>query len=220
MSLQDNILKQYEELGRKGLIILQDLIERSNIPTIDKYLEDLNGVINSYKIPSNTPYTSEQKIYADRNFFARDPIEVARELIGAKIYLGNEERGRITETGAYKGHVSRKVTGLEYAPGELYIMVVQGGNTTLVINTERQEDASVITIRGLEVEGAQKRVAEVTSHLGLDKSYNNRLFSDAALAIELDSSITPTFISKRDAPNHKIKMPENCLGHYYLRPPT
>ena len=217
MTLQNIILEQYEELNRRGLIVLQGLIEQVNITAIDKYLVALEKVIKPYEITTHTSHAPEQSVYADTSFFERDPIDVARELIGAKIYSGGQEKGTIRETGAYKGHASRKMSGLEYGAGKLYIFPMQGGKTTLVINTEREGEASVITIRGLEVEGTQKAVTEVVPHLGLNKSHNNQLFSDAGLAIELHTSIPSSFISRRDALNQRMKMPNNCLGNYYLK---
>ncbi len=136
--------------------------------------------------------------------------------MGAKIYSGDKS-GVVTETGAYEGHVNpkRRVKGLEWAPGDLYIMYSQGGKTNLVINTEKEGIASVVTVRELELQdGSKLGTSEVVQYFGLSKDHNRRTFLDAGLRIELNP-ISSTFIPRDAAHKYGIKsMSDNCLGYY------
>jgi DNA-3-methyladenine glycosylase len=103
----------------------------------------------------------------DRSFFARDVVEVARELIGCTLWTdrsGGATAGLIVETEAYAGvgdpasHAARlksgRVQSMRGAPGIAYIYRSYGIHTMLNIVCEPEGSASAVLIRALEpVEG-------------------------------------------------------------------
>ncbi len=212
---------------------LSSVVDRYELPVIQKTFEtptqEILGVRKIFEAssqdipttPTNIPTTSTkqgtsegQKRYFDAEFFKRPSLIVGKELMGAKICREDKE-GIIIETGAYQGHVSHRVEGLEYGPGRLYIMALQGGNSTLVIGTEGEGIASVVTIRALEIKDKKVLgVSGIIPYLGLNKSNNKTLFSEANISLELCTDTPTLFISNEDSNKHGIKMPNNCLGYY------
>ncbi len=116
------------------------------------------------------------------NFFQRDTVTVAKELLG-KILVrrfedGSIKRYRITETEAYCGqedlacHSSKgrtKRTEVMFQPGGLvYVYLIYGMYWLLNFVTEKEDNASAVLIRGLEgFDGPGKLGRE----LKLDKSF-------------------------------------------------
>ena len=86
------------------------------------------------------------------DFFVRNSIEVARDLLGRSLvrsYGGHQMGGLIIETGAFYGHEGRRggrAEGLYRPPGIIFIYTGQRGYRTLAIGTEKQDVPSVITI--------------------------------------------------------------------------
>ena len=101
-----------------------------------------------------------------RNFFNRDTVIVAQELLGKHLVrkIGNKiVRVKITETEAYCGptdlacHASKGMTprtkvmfGL---PGHAYIYLIYGMYHCLNIVTEKEGYPAAVLIRGVELEG-------------------------------------------------------------------
>ena len=104
-----------------------------------------------------------------RDFFDRDTVEVARDLLG-KILVrrvdGMTLSGRITETEAYVGRMDKACHAYGYKrtartetlfapPGTAYIYLIYGIYHCLNFVTEREGEPSAVLLRGLEpVDGA------------------------------------------------------------------
>ena len=130
------------------------------------------------------------------NFFQRDTVTVAIELLGKilvrKFEDGSVKRYRITETEAYCGqddlacHSSKgrtKRTEVMFQPGGLvYVYLIYGMYWLLNFVTEEDDNASAVLIRGLEgFDGPGKLGRE----LKLDKSfYGENLETSSRLWLE------------------------------------
>jgi DNA-3-methyladenine glycosylase len=103
----------------------------------------------------------------DRSFFARDVVDVARDLIGCTLWTdrsGGATAGMIVETEAYSdvsdpaSHAARlkkgRVLSMRGIPGIAYIYRSYGIHTMLNIVCEPEGSASAVLVRALEpVEG-------------------------------------------------------------------
>lgn len=98
-----------------------------------------------------------------REFYARDTLTVARELLGkcvVRLYAGVRLAGRITEVEAYIGeddrasHASPGLTArnapMYGPPGYTYVYLIYGVHHCLNIVTERERFPAAILIRALE----------------------------------------------------------------------
>lgn len=105
-----------------------------------------------------------------RDFYDRDTLTVARELLGCKIirlYNGQRLVGRITETEAYIGRIDKACHAYGYKrtartetlfapPGTAYLYLIYGMYTCLNFVTEPQGEPAAVLIRAIEpVEGAE-----------------------------------------------------------------
>ncbi len=156
-------------------------------------------------------------------FFARDPREVAQDLLGRELVRAVStrriyRRGIITETGAYHGYIEgRKREGLAYVPGVIFLYFGPRGYPVFCIVTESEGVPSVVSIRELyPLEGIDMPVdgpAKLVRALRTDGSFDGRSINGNNLWIEgisLDSSKIQ-FISQRQR-----KMVPNCLGYYRM----
>ena len=104
----------------------------------------------------------------DRTFFARDTLEVARNLLGkhlVRIWNGETLVGRITETEAYIGRCDKACHAYGYRrtprtetlfapPGTAYIYLIYGMYHCLNFVTEAEGEPAAVLLRRLEpVEG-------------------------------------------------------------------
>lgn len=105
-----------------------------------------------------------------REFFNRDTVAVARELLGKQlVYAGGEVplRGRITQTEAYVGRSDKACHAYGYRrtartetlfaqPGTAYIYLIYGMYHCLNFVTEPEGEPCAVLLRGVEpVEGAE-----------------------------------------------------------------
>lgn len=105
-----------------------------------------------------------------RNFYDRDTLEVAKDLLGCLLvreYEGERLVGRITETEAYIGRMDKACHAYGYKrtprtetlfapPGTAYLYLIYGLYTCLNFVTEPEGEPAAVLIRGVEaVEGEQ-----------------------------------------------------------------
>lgn len=99
-----------------------------------------------------------------RDFFCRDTLEVARDLLGkylVRIWDGEPLAGRITETEAYIGRCDKACHAYGYRrtprtetlfapPGTAYIYLIYGMYHCLNFVTEPEGEPAAVLLRGLE----------------------------------------------------------------------
>lgn len=105
-----------------------------------------------------------------REFYGRDTLEVAKDLLGCLLvreYEGERLVGRITETEAYIGRCDKACHAYQYKrtnrtetlfaqPGTAYLYLIYGMYTCLNFVTEPEGEPAAVLIRGVEaVEGAR-----------------------------------------------------------------
>jgi DNA-3-methyladenine glycosylase len=121
-------------------------------------------------------------IRLQREFFIRDVLHVAPDLIGKNIVVrfGDGEYGRfgVTEVEAYKGaedkacHASKGRTSrteiMYHDGGRLYVYLIYGMYWMLNVVTGGENDPQAVLIRGVEKLPGPGRL---TRALGIDRSY-------------------------------------------------
>jgi DNA-3-methyladenine glycosylase len=140
----------------------------------------------------------------ERDFFARDVLEVAPELLGKVLTIRSEntliDRFIISETEAYRGsddkacHASRGRTPrteiMYHEGGKLYVYFVYGMYWMLNIVTGKENNPQAVLIRGLENCSGPGRVTKL---IGIDRTfYGEDLITSQRIWIE-DSGITPIY---------------------------
>ncbi len=98
-----------------------------------------------------------------RDFFARDTLWVARNLLGKRIirlYRGHRLAGRIVEVEAYVGEddrashascgLTRRNAAMYGPPGHLYVYLIYGMHHCLNIVTEKENFPAAVLIRAIE----------------------------------------------------------------------
>lgn len=100
----------------------------------------------------------------ERQFFDRDTLEVARDLLGkylVRMWQGQALVGRITETEAYIGRCDKACHAYGYRrtartetlfapPGTAYIYLIYGMYHCLNFVTEAEGEPAAVLLRGLE----------------------------------------------------------------------
>ena len=152
----------------------------------------------------------------NQDFFARDTVKVAKELLG-KIIVLNGFQGRIVETEAYsRDPASHAYTKTDRSRlmfetyGYVYVYLIYGMYCCLNFTTEKNEAGAVLfravePLKGIE-EMRKKRKTEMITHLcsgpgklcqalGIDKNYNGlkignkiKLFDDGFIAENIGTS--------------------------------
>jgi len=144
------------------------------------------------------------KARLDREFFRRDVLEVAPELLGKQLVLGREAGDHsiytITETEAYRGgddqacHASKgrtKRTEVMFGDGgHIYMYLIYGMHWMMNVVTSVPDSAQAVLIRGLSEASGPGRLTKL---LGVDKSYNGEdLVRPGRIWIE-ESGIVPSY---------------------------
>lgn len=117
-----------------------------------------------------------------QNFYNRDVVIIAQELIGKKLVFGNYQ-GIITETEAYRGcddeasHAFRGQTNrtaiMFGPPGYTYVYMIYGMYYCLNIVTQEVGQASAVLIRGLKLSGIHLNgPGKLCRQLGITKKDN------------------------------------------------
>ncbi len=143
-----------------------------------------------------------------RNFFNRDTVIVAQDLLGKYLIrkIGNQiERAKITETEAYCGpndlacHASRGMTPRTKVmfgpPGHAYVYLVYGMYHCLNIVTEREGYPAAVLIRAVEL-NEMNGPGKLCRGLKIDKTLNG---TDICASKEL------WLEDGEDIPKNKIK---------------
>lgn len=124
-----------------------------------------------------------------RSFYDRDPVEVARDLLGmhlVHVVAGVERVGRIVEVEAYLGphdlaaHSARGLTPRTRVmfgpPGHAYVYFVYGMHWCANVVTQEEGTASAVLLRALEpvknVEGRTNGPALLCKAMGIDGRLN------------------------------------------------
>lgn len=127
----------------------------------------------------------------DKNFYERDTVLAARELLGKKIvriYRGKKIEGIITETEAYHGfddkasHASRGKTERTRVmfgeAGRIYVYLIYGMYHCLNIVTGKKDFPAAVLIRGVKfLNGHADGPGKVCNFLKIDKRLNEKPLS-------------------------------------------
>lgn len=139
-----------------------------------------------------------------REFFTRDVLEVAPDMIGKNMMLdlgeGSAQSFMITEVEAYRGsedkacHASKGRTArtemLYHEGGRLYIYLIYGMYWMLNVVTGTEDNPQAVLIRGA---GKYSGPGKITKYLGINKSLHGE---DSVTSERLwfeDSGIKPEF---------------------------
>ncbi len=149
-----------------------------------------------------------------RGFYDRDPIVVARELLGKYLVHtsdGVERIGRIVEVEAYLGphdlaaHSSKGLTArtriMFGPPGHAYIYLIYGMYYCMNVVTERAGQASAVLLRAIEpikdVEGRTQGPGLLCRAMRLDKRLNGHDLLSDKFHVAAPSRAEPLAIVKR-----------------------
>lgn len=173
-----------------------------------------------------------ENIKLKRDFFTRDVLKVAPELLGKVLTVISENdsirRFIISETEAYRGsddkacHASRGRTPrteiMYHEGGRLYVYFVYGMYWMLNIVTGKDNDPQAVLIRGLENCHGPGRVTRL---LGIDRTYYGEdLITSDRIWIE-DSGITPVYkTGPRIGINYAGEPWKSNPWRYWNLPPT
>ena len=111
----------------------------------------------------------------DREFYARDTLTVARELLGnfvVRVWNGEKLICRITETEAYIGRCDKACHAYGYKrtnrtetlfapPGTAYIYLIYGMYNCLNFVTEAEGEPAAVLIRSLEVVSGEETIKKL-----------------------------------------------------------
>lgn len=110
-----------------------------------------------------------------REFYDRDTLEVAKDLLGCLLvreYEGERLVGRITETEAYIGRCDKACHAYGYKrtdrtetlfarPGTAYLYLIYGMYTCLNFVTEREGEPAAVLIRAIEAVAGEETMARL-----------------------------------------------------------
>ncbi len=140
-----------------------------------------------------------------RDFYARDTIAVARDLLGTclvHVVDGERRVGRIVEVEAYIGahdlasHSSKGITDrtrvMYGPPGRAYVYLIYGMYHCMNVVTEREGTGAAVLLRALEpvenIAGKTQGPGLLSRAMGIDKRLNSHdlLSDDFHIAAPLD----------------------------------
>jgi DNA-3-methyladenine glycosylase len=138
-----------------------------------------------------------------RDFFNRDTIQVAKDLLGKQLFF-QDKKGIITETEAYRGtddpasHAYKSRTPrndiMFRAPGFAYVYFTYGMHNMLNFVTEEDGTAAAVLIRGIQTnDGLFDGPAKLTKYLGITREHNKIDITINKNFGVLDTDISPTF---------------------------
>lgn len=163
-----------------------------------------------------------------RDFYDRDTIVVAQELLGkhlVHVVDGIARVGRIVETEAYLGphdlaaHSAKGLTNRTRVmfgpPGHAYVYLIYGMHWCMNVVTQEEGIASAVLLRALEpvqhIEGRTQGPALLCKALGIDKRHNGHDFLSDDLYIAAPA---------REAAIRVVKRPRigvDYAGHWARR---
>jgi len=139
----------------------------------------------------------------EEDFFIRDVLEVAPELIGKYLVHSNgsnRKSYRITEAEAYRGEIdlachaskgrTKRTEIMYHAGGHLYVYLIYGMYWMLNIVTGAVNHPQAILIRGIE---GFNGPGKLTRELGIDESYYGEHLCKSERIWMADAGITPPF---------------------------
>lgn len=140
----------------------------------------------------------------ERDFFRRDVLEVAPDLLGKQLTLNHGVQGKvsytISETEAYRGgedlacHASKGRTARTEVMfgdgGFVYMYLIYGIHWMLNVVSSHVDDPQAVLIRGLREANGPGRLTRL---LGLDKQFNGEdLVNSRRIGIE-EGQIVPSY---------------------------
>jgi DNA-3-methyladenine glycosylase len=149
-----------------------------------------------------------------RDFYDRDTITVARELLGKWLVhraADGEHIGKIVEVEAYLGehdlaaHSSKGLTArtriMFGPPGHAYVYFIYGMHFCVNVVTEREGHASAVLLRALEpvktLEGGTNGPGRLCRAMKIDRRLNGHdLLSDDFFVAEPDAAETFTIVKR------------------------
>jgi DNA-3-methyladenine glycosylase len=149
-----------------------------------------------------------------REFYARDTVVVARELLGkilVRLADGVERAGKIVEVEAYLGphdlaaHSSRgltKRTSVMFGPpGHAYVYFIYGKYHCMNVVTEPEGHAAAVLLRALEpvrnVEGRTQGPGLLCQAMGIDRALNAHDLLSSDFYIAAPEGMEPFSITQR-----------------------
>lgn len=181
------------------------------LPTRDltgKPFGELVRKVNRGKQPhlsqSETNGSRQSTPVLSRSFYARPPIEVARDLLGC-VLIHNERAARIVEVEAYLGrgdppsHAHRGLTErtkvLFGPPGHAYVYLIYGMYECLNIVTQPEGEPGCVLIRALEpLHGVTQRTdgpGKLTRAMGISRSHYGADLTTSALRVHFGTHHEP-----------------------------
>ena len=163
-----------------------------------------------------------------RDFFNRDTVDVARELLGRTLVF-KTHRGRISETEAYVGqddpacHAARGLTPrtkpMFGKPGVSYVYLIYGMYFCLNIVTEREGFPAAVLIRGvLDQSGAHLNgPGKLCREWGITKEHNE---IDMVTSKELYVLDTPHWEAHEVTPRIGIKVGLDKQWRFVVKKPV
>lgn len=173
-----------------------------------------------------------------RSFYDREPVEVARELLGkhlVHVVAGVERVGRIVEVEAYLGphdlaaHSAKGLTKRTRVmfgpPGHAYVYLIYGMHWCMNVVTQAEGVASAVLLRAVEpvknVEGRTQGPALLCKAMGIDGRLNGHDLLSDELFVRLPpraSRLSPA--ASRLPPMSIVKRPRvgvDYAGHWARR---
>ncbi|MCC7487838.1 MAG: DNA-3-methyladenine glycosylase [Burkholderiales bacterium] len=149
-----------------------------------------------------------------REFYDRDTVLVARELLGKLLVhrdAGVTRVGRIVEVEAYLGphdlaaHCARGLTPRTRVmfgpPGHAYVYLVYGMHHCMNVVTRAEGEASAVLLRALEpvrnVEGRTRGPGLLCRAMNIDRRLNGHDLVSTALHVADDGTPAPRVIARR-----------------------